>query len=211
MAKKTKEAKKRTCCFTDLVEPTLDQLLRIAPSNPTSRAQLLALIKVPVPDDITSYEGIVDWVESNIKSGSEVDLGGTAFTYTADFQVNDTVRGTYQRTRYASVPSTMTIGEVLEEARDYISYARGEGMSLCWRDFEAQVREVITGKANDLKYNTAAPLPWIPVAEAGTENIEVLQAGGPDDVSLEINGSIGDYLYRTLQKYAPKLLLQIDK
>lgn len=55
--------KKKKCDYNDVINPALDQILKMAPGNAAIRTQVHAEVKQAIPDEIQTYEGIVAWVE----------------------------------------------------------------------------------------------------------------------------------------------------
>lgn len=56
----------RKCQIRQVLGPTIDRLLEQAPENPSVRAHVLGRVLQGIPPEITTYQGVKNWIETTI-------------------------------------------------------------------------------------------------------------------------------------------------
>lgn len=56
----------KMCEIGQVLNPSVIELLRVAPMNQVARAQVLAACLKPIPPELSEFEQIKDWIEANI-------------------------------------------------------------------------------------------------------------------------------------------------
>lgn len=200
------QAAKRTCVWEDAVPKGVSDMLRIAPGNPTIRAQLLAAVKVPLPDDVTTFEAIVKWVEHNVKKKPPYDPEGIAFNLNCTFYAHEWVRAKVRLDVDGSTQVPFTIKEVVEEAREYVNEVEGDGERPNWDEFMSRMNKLLEEKTEEFN---AATVEWSRPTHPHLEEVENVGNTPQEryqDFQVECGERLSDSIYSTLSAYAKDLL-----
>lgn len=95
-----------TCRIEEVLSPTVLRMISDAPANPVARVLVQGISKVPIPDELTDFNSIRYWIETNVKGGNTIkDYMVGPFTYRHHTDVSGScVFSGYRESQNASMP-----------------------------------------------------------------------------------------------------------
>lgn len=141
---------KRRCVFASSTPPALQSMIKATPKNSTVRAMIMNHFGEMPPSDVTTFDGIKDWIEFNFPKGG----GATLDSVSMSFRKSYDLRGLINRVRYFDGNGAVTLSSVeiqeivnkvvssggrVNDVFDHIKNTRLAGINVRCREFDSSM------------------------------------------------------------------------